>query len=329
MTRRQLFATAVALLVSAAVGIAFSQDPAAERALPPVRVPPAKPGQRYQRLIVLGDWGTGGKGQRQVAAAMADRVRREAAALPEGSGSPLDRVVTTGDNFYEHGVASVDDAPWQRAFEQIYTQPELQVPWLATLGNHDHRGDVAAQVAYTERSERWRMPARYYRVSLPLDPGRSVDLFCLDTSPLAFRNVDMAQLDWLGKELAASTATWKLVVGHHPLYSESVRPDNLTLIRRLEPMFVKYHVDAYVAGHDHVLELLKPIRGVTYVVSGAGAGSDRPYDVRWTARTHYASTGGGFVFLRIGSDELVIEFVREDGRSEYARVLVKDGAGPY
>ena len=333
MTRRMSVlagALAAGLAAALVVGAAFAkEDPAATRELPPVRVPPARAGVRHQRLLVLGDWGTGGRGQRRIAEAMAARVRAEAADLPADSGPAIDLVLTTGDNVYEHGVQGVDDPLWERVFERVYDQPELAVPWRPTLGNHDHRGDVAAQVAYSRRSERWDMPGRYYDFTLPLGQGQSVQLFALDTGPLAFRNPDREQLAWLDERLAASQATWKVVYGHHPLYSESVRPDNLTLIRRLEDRLVRHGVDLYLAGHDHVLELLRPIRGVHHVVTGGGAGADRPYAVRWTDRVRYAATGGGFTWLRIGPTELVIEFCRQDGRAQFAHTLVKDGAGPY
>src|SRR5437868_2293859 len=71
-----------ALLAAVVVAVAFGcsssppdDDPAAGRALPPVVIPPPAPGAAYLRFIVLGDWGTGGRGQRQVARAMAAWAR--------------------------------------------------------------------------------------------------------------------------------------------------------------------------------------------------------------------------------------------------------------
>ena len=45
-------------------------------------------------------------------------------------------VVLLGDNFYEDGVASVDDPQWQTKFEDPYANIDL--PFYAVLGNHDH-----------------------------------------------------------------------------------------------------------------------------------------------------------------------------------------------
>ena len=79
---------------------------------------------------------------------------------------------------------------------------------------------------------------------------QTVEFFAIDTTPLGWRTKDAEQLKWLEGALKKSTARWKVVFGHHPLYSHSKRPYNATLIRRLEPLFVKHKVDLYVAGHD-------------------------------------------------------------------------------
>jgi hypothetical protein len=181
---------------------------------------------------------------------------------------------------------------------------------------------------YSKTSERWRMPARYYTYTKPLGGGQVVQFFALDTNVLGV--ADPEQAAWLEQELAASRARWKIVYGHHPLYSHSHRFYNLRMIRHLEPLFVRYGVDLYMAGHDHMLEMLKPVRGVNYVVSGAGGGPDKAYTARWTESSHYAATLGGFVLVRVGAGELVIEFVRNEGETQHAQVIRKRAViGPF
>ena len=98
---------------------------------------------------------------------------------------------------------------------------------------------------------------------------------------------------------------------------------NLRMIRHLQPLFKEHGVDLYIAGHDHMLEMLKPIQGVSYLVSGAAGGPNKAYEAHWTRNNYYAATNGGFVLIRVSADELVIEFVRLDARTEYAHVLSK------
>lgn len=70
-------------------------------------------------------------------------------------------------------------------------------------------------------------------------------------------NEDIKQLTWLKKSIANSTAKWKLVYGHHILWSigGTKYAEGHVLRRLLMPTLCKY-ADGYIAGHEHDLELL-------------------------------------------------------------------------
>jgi len=290
-------------------------DPATTHRIPSFTVPAGRPGVAYERFIVIGDLGTGRSGQFDVAARMAERARQDG----------LDYWLTTGDNIYNDGVESIDDPQWLTKFEKAYADSSLQVPIYATLGNHDHRGSVQAQVDYGRRNKNWKMEAPYYTFSRTLADGTKVQFFAIDSTPI-HRELEgtAAQLAWLDDELTKSEARWKIVFGHHPLYGHHpTRGHDKAMIANFEPLFVKHGVDVYFAGHDHTLEMLKPVNGVHYVISGAAGGPDIAYNVNWTDESYYVATLGGFVLCRISKDELVVEFVRMDGKTQYAHVLTK------
>ena len=291
-------------------------DPAATRAIPGFTVSAVRPDVAYERFMAIGDMGTGRPDQHKVAAAMAERAKRDG----------LDFILTVGDNIYEDGVRSADDPQWKTKLEEVYNDPSLQVPFYPTLGNHDYRGSVQAQIDYSQRNENWRMPARYYTFTRVLADGTTVQFFAIDTDPIDGRQRSAGdQLKWLDEQLERSEARWKIVFGHHPLYGHNPhRGDNRTMNAALEPLFTKHQVDLYLAGHDHALEMLEPVKGVNYVITGAAGGPDKAYPVEWTDESYYAATLGGFVLLRISKEELVIEFVRMDARTQYAHILTKE-----
>jgi acid phosphatase len=287
---------------------------------------PAAPAGSLE-FLVLGDWGRGGdKGQRQVAAAMAAWA----------DARPLRFVVSTGDNFYEDGVASATDPKWKASFEDVYAAKSLQVPWVVSLGNHDYRGNVEAQVEYSKASPRWKMPARYFTVTEALADGTRLQLFVLDTSPFldTYRSLvsrtkvasqDPAlQRAWLEKELAASAAEWKVVVGHHTIYSCGPHGDSAELVRDLVPLFDRTGVALYVNGHDHGLQDLV-VGGRHYVTSGAGSELTR---VAPDGRTRWAAAVNGFVAATVTRDALALRFVDVSGTVRHETVINRTARGP-
>lgn len=110
------------------------------------------------------------------------------------------QVVNAGDNFYWGGVFhnslggnDIHDTPsFKQAFEDVYTDRSLMVPWLGVLGNHDYGGDgclanVRAQFDYTIKdllhNDRWKMPGPYYSHLVDFkDSGFTAEFFMLDSN---------------------------------------------------------------------------------------------------------------------------------------------------
>src|SRR5258705_799429 len=117
------------------------------------------------------------------------------------------------------------------------------------------------------------MPSRFYKVEGAAIGAPQVDLFLLDTSPLVHkyrekveapiaRNVASqdvgAQLALLDRELAASRAPWKLVFGHHTIYSGGSEHGNTAeLLEQIKPILERRGVQAYINGHEHDLQHIK------------------------------------------------------------------------
>jgi acid phosphatase len=204
----------------------------------PFSLSPANPGKRYVYFIAFGDWGTGNSDQRHVAGLMSKKAGRDS----------LHFVLSLGDNFYSSGVTSVDDPQWQEKFETVYDLPFLKVPFYITLGNHDNRKNANpdAQVQYSKRNTKWRMSARYYTFTRPLETDASVQFFALDTEALKSkdaRNLANAQVEWLDKTLAQSSATWKVVFGHHPVFSNGEHGNTPAMQEWIRPLLEKHRVD--------------------------------------------------------------------------------------
>lgn len=259
-------------------------------------------------VFIIGDWGTGGAQQRRVALGMRNRVVT--------SGRKPAIILSNGDNIYPNGVGSVDDPQWTSKYTKIYSgYKELDVPWWAILGNHDHRGNVDAQIAYGKVNRQWNMPDRTWSTTLPVTSSTTLGVTGIDTTPLLQQKDGWKQqLQWLDDTLSRSAATVKIVAGHHPLRSYGHYGDTSLLVTHLKPILDRHAVRIYTSGHDHDLQGIKhPSDVFSCVVSGAVGGTRPSTRGRFTNAFHQ---GGGFADLRIfGDGSMVVELCDESGRT--------------
>jgi acid phosphatase len=268
-------------------------------------------------FLVLGDWGRANAGQRQVANQMARTAKQDGSRF----------VISTGDNFYERGVAGTDDPLWKQAFEDIYADPALMCPWYPVLGNHDHKTNAMAQVAYSQISSRWTMPGPFFWHREQFGDGSKADFFFIDTNPILEENHgigrvfpgddDLVQLQWLEQALATSQARWKVVIGHHPIFAGGHHGSTPELIRTIEPLFRRYKVNAYFNGHDHDLQHVVS-GGIHYLTSGAGA---QVSPVRKIPGTLFAQSELGFIRATLTPSEMRVDFIGATGALLYSSKL--------
>ena len=274
-----------ATVVRGALLPTFMQQP------PPIFA--AAPSGAPVRVLAFGDFGNGSVAQKQVAAQM----------LAYHGTKRFDFAVTLGDNFYSTGMAGPDDARWKTWWSVLYDP--LRIPFYATLGNHDwgQPNSPAAEIVFSQRSSSWRMPAAYYTFT-----AGDAQFFALDTDVISEK-----QLLWLDSALAASTARWKIVYGHHPIYSEGAHEDNNVKIAQLLPV-LRGRADIYLAGHDHDMQHLKPEGRLHFFIAGSG-GQLRPIEPG--ARSLFAKSANGFAVLEVLPSSLSLAFVDVQGQELY------------
>ena len=301
MKRRALILWGLGGLATTALGLRRIEPPAKYDVLAQAELTESN---LLFRFVALGDVGTGEAEQYSVAKAMEQRYQT----------APFPFALLNGDNIYPEGeIERISES-----FEQPYAALlQNGVKFRAVLGNHDfstRQGED--EVAYLG----YNMPERYYTFT-----EKSVQFFALDTNQIyldrRFKETPWnAQLDWLQKELEGSTAPWKVVFAHHPIYSSGSHGSDRRLKRALSPLFAKYGVQIYTNGHDHNYERTEPIDGTTYITSGNGAKLRPVGRSRWTA---HASSQLGFTAFDVYTDRIVIKAIDTDSRSYDEAQIVK------
>ena len=280
------------------------------RRLPPLEEIRFADGAPSVSFFAIGDTGYAGEILHANVRSMQRRAERQ----------PVAFVLLLGDNFYPEGVGSTDDRLWREVFEQPFA--DLAVPFHAVLGNHDHRGRYGAQIEYTKKSERWRMPARWYTFSVPVKGGLEAQFFALDTQPIHRGWAEAKEeQDWLETELGTSKARWKIVFGHHPILSHGSHGETAELLARVAPILERHEVDLVVSGHDHDLQILRAKKGWIQVVSGAGSSTR---DSEWDEDTLCALAEPGYAWIGIGAKELWIEIATAREGAQFRHRIAKD-----
>ncbi|MCF0192668.1 MAG: metallophosphoesterase [Prevotella sp.] len=261
--------------------------------------------------------------------------------IAEKGASP-ECVVATGDVHHFMGVESIADPLWTSNYENVYSHPELMIPWYPILGNHEYRGNTQACLDYSKVSRRWEMPARYYTKVLDLPTEKAsasskgsnrttatLRLVFIDTTPLidkyredtatypdACKQDKQAQLQWLDSVLTAAKERWVVVVGHHPLYAKTNKDKSeRTDLQNSVGKILSQHknVSLYVNGHIHNFQHIKH-GSVDYITNSSGSLSRK---VKAVEGTQFCSPLAGFSILSANNKELVLRMIDSKGNVLY------------
>jgi hypothetical protein len=191
---------------------------------------------------------------------------------------PTDVWLMLGDNAYESGT----DAEYQTGLFDMYARPLRQTVLWPTIGNHDtaESSNPPADLPYFKM---FSLPTageaggvasgtnRYYS----FDYG-TIHFICLD-SMTSDRQPGSAMLNWLDRDLSATTQQWLIAYWHHAPYTKGVidsdTDPNCTDMRKyVLPILEARGVDLVLCGHSHSYErsfLLNGHYGFSNTITGA------------------------------------------------------------
>jgi 3',5'-cyclic AMP phosphodiesterase CpdA len=278
-----------------------------------------------------------------------------------------DAGVVLGDNIYPDGATlGADGHDDAQRFADIFETPYGWARSLSdsfrlyvALGNHDwhtSREAAMAQVTYHEQNPPFYMDGLIYSVH---PAGREdVEIFVLDTEVLlasqtVYEDVlaeDASEVEsttveelepwaapqteqeremvaWLDARLQASTARWRIVIAHHPLWSSAGgKFQQARVLRRLLLPTLCRNADMFLAGHEHTMEVhtdactefAPDLPPLLTVVSGA-ASKQRPLNSAFMAhqlrnnpqlRTLFArGMEWGFAHIQLDAEEARVEIL--------------------
>ncbi len=229
---------------------------------------PPGPGTPFEFAV----WGDSRKGR---------KTCQRIAELILASGVPM--CVHSGD-FVGSGV-NLFEWNWM-FFEPCREMLQSVVLWPA-IGNHELGRTEAGLDGRTVYTQAFALPGneRYYS----FDYG-DAHFLVLDSNHDFYD--DPEQYAFAEQDLAATSAGWRFVIWHHPVFNSGTRHDSHVPMRTLYcPLLARHNVDMIITGHEHSYQFSQPIRHYDEPEQR------RPY---W----HLVSAGGGAELYDVRNDEL-------------------------
>lgn len=253
--------------------------------------------------IFLGDTGTGNDNQYQIGQQVTKYCQDK----------NCQAVFIAGDVIYDKGVDDVSDTQFKTKFIDPYLS--LSLPFYIAFGNHDYLGCTKCYLDYSQYSNKWKMPSRFYF----LDIDNHVTFYVLDTVKF-----DDLQQKWLEEKLGQASKKWNIVIGHNPLKTNEILHRNDLWEQKktlLDTLCNK--TDIYIAGHSHILEDVGNLSNcqVRQLISGSGGAYPRTV-VKPNDDLFYLEDNG-FLSLRIWAEKIELSYVDKTGKIVYTNTISK------
>jgi hypothetical protein len=242
------------------------------------------PSRATRRSVVwaIGDGADGGTAGRAVADMVASHR--------------VDRLLYLGD-VYDTGMA----AEFASNYRPLYGR--FDAITAPTIGNHEWPNVASGYVPYWTAA-RGTPPPLWYAFAVS-----GWQLISLNsntpTSP--------AQRSWLHKEIHGTPryGTCRIAFNHHPIFSAGLHGD----LRALQPIFeeLRAHASIVLAGHDHDMQRMHPIDGITPFVDGAGGQDLYPVNRDDPRLAFFDDTHHGALRIKLRPGRAMLTFVAQDG----------------
>lgn len=169
-----------------------------------------------------------------------------------------------------------------------------------------------------------------------------LDVFVLNSEAQGDVALLQAQAEWLDDQLQHSTAQWRIVTMHHPVFSSCGVPlntpgqDEPEVRAAFLPVLLKHNVDLVLQGHDHTyargsigtkedIAVLashsspKKVKSV-FVTSVAGPKTYPQKPTRWQEYSHY-----GVTLERIGENTPTYQVIKKTNNKIIYQSFTTDG----
>jgi len=281
----------------------------------PREMPPPREGE--VTILFFGDGGDSSPLQRQVAASMLEVCRRLGCSL----------ALLLGDNVYASGPLNGSHDPRLDLAFGIPFAPFAELDGFAfwgSFGNHDVLAGLSNEIGYAAGTPLLEIPGPMFEVTgLPA----WLQVMAIYT-PTLFKADPLLEgaltPDWESqvrrvenRMCAAGPVRWKILFGHHPIYS-TAHGTAKRLERRLLPTIRRCGVDFFLAGHVHQQEHISA-PDFEQLIQGAASNPRHSRGwFKWGPRSSFRSEEAGFGVIRFSQIRAWVNYFDREGHILYS-----------
>lgn len=176
---------------------------------------------------------------------------------------------------------------------------------LPTPGNHEWPSQKNGYLAYWKQVTGRAQPTFYSR--------RVAGWQVISLNSEEATGPSSPQYRWLKRTLASADGTCRIAFWHEPRFSAGQHGDS----RQMDPLWqlLASKAVAVISGHDHTMQRLKPVDGITQFVSGAGGRNHYRLDRADPRLAFSDNTHDGALELGLDGSKLLYRFVAVGGEA--------------
>jgi hypothetical protein len=219
--------------------------------------------------------------------------------------------------------SGIDTNHWA-AFLDAATPVFSRIPFFATNGNHESNFLSGKPELYLDTfTLPMNAPEGFSEEFYSFDYGNAHILVVNSWVFSGEQKLTDAQLDaldaWVALDLASSSATWKIVLTHVPLYPVHSDTTGVKAREHWIDIFQQYGVDLMLVGHQHVYSRLKPMtggapdyeNGIVQIMGNSGLKFYDSADETYAERTIYNVSN--YEVLSVDGNSLTVQAFDIDG----------------
>ena len=207
------------------------------------------------KLVAFGDWGaTAGAPLLEMIGKYIREIARPNA------------VVLLGDSAYNFGVSQLlgTKDPVFQLFSthlagprshSVYGSTPSDIPYWVVAGNHDHLGNIEAQLRYEKIDPRWSMVRTYEVKKLRIEGDKVVCLWLFDSIRVPYFVESMRR----SIETQIRGCHWRIMGSHYPIHTEGMyKRDSTTIMMKqlIGQLLGEFDFHMYISGHEHSSQVL-------------------------------------------------------------------------